>query len=61
MLKAGSVMEWKGCHFENRRLALGVVFCRANPLGVLPVVLLDGIIIYGGLIDKIEFSTPELS
>ena len=34
MLKAGSVMEWKGCHFENCRLALGVVFCRVNPLGL---------------------------
>ena len=27
-------MEWKGCHFENCRLALGVVFCRVNPLGL---------------------------
>ena len=25
VLKARSVMEWKGCHFENRSLALGVV------------------------------------
>ena len=28
-------MEWKGCYFENCRLALGVVFCRVNPLGLL--------------------------
>ena len=33
LLKARSVMEWKGCHFVNRRLALGAVFCRVNPLG----------------------------
>ena len=35
LLKAGPVMEWKGCHFENCRLALGVVFCRVNPLGYI--------------------------
>ena len=33
MLKAGPVMDHKECHFENCRLALGVVFCRVKPLG----------------------------
>ena len=26
--EAGSVMKWKGCHIENRKLVLEVVFCR---------------------------------
>ena len=38
LLTARSVMEWKGCHLENGRLALGVVFCRANPLGQLYIM-----------------------
>ena len=35
LLKARLVMEWKGCYmyFENRRLALGDVFCRVHLLG----------------------------
>ena len=36
MLKVKSEMEWKGCHFEKRRLDIGVVFCRVNPLGQKP-------------------------
>ena len=32
-------MEWKGCHFVNRRLAPEVVLCRVNPLSSIHTLI----------------------
>ena len=35
LLKARSVMEWKGCHFENRRLGLCSAVCTSWDFAIL--------------------------
>ena len=51
-------MEWKGCHSENCRLALGVVFCEVNPPGKLLGLLAEFVwpicILYAGGLDSLD-------